>query len=217
MPIAATSHSVAAVVSPRTERPCRMIAPAPRKPIPVTIWAAMRVGSTRTPKFAKPYAETSVNNADPTETTRCVRSPACRSRSSRSKPIAPPRSAATRSRRSTCGQAMVGTALRRCNCDGFRLDLADPRDALFREVDELVENRARERVLLGGRLYFDQAAVPGHDDVHVGVGIRVLGVVEVEQRHAFDDADGDGGNGIDKGFREAEAVERATCCDVRAA
>src|ERR1044072_4085215 len=48
MPIAATTQSVAAVVSPRTERPCRMIAPAPRKPIPVTIWEAIRVGSART-------------------------------------------------------------------------------------------------------------------------------------------------------------------------
>src|SRR3954452_12494651 len=243
MPMPATSQSVAAVVSPRTDNPCRMIAPAPRKPIPLTICAAIRVGSVRTsaPPFVRnslnPYADTSVKSAEPTETTRWVRSPACRSRSSRSKPIAPPRSAAIRSRRSTCGHSIVGTAPRvwlmtrlikaqslssatpswKCNCDGFRLDLADPRDALFREVDELVENRARERVLLGGRLYFDQAAVPGHDDVHVGVGIRVLGVVEVEQRHAFDDADGDGGNGIDKGFREAEAIECATCGDVCAA
>src|SRR5919199_769238 len=38
--MAATTQSVAAVVRPRTERPWRMIAPAPRKPIPVTIWAA---------------------------------------------------------------------------------------------------------------------------------------------------------------------------------
>src|SRR5918912_1354220 len=40
MPIAATTHSVAAVVRPRTLSPCRMIAPAPRKPIPLTTWAA---------------------------------------------------------------------------------------------------------------------------------------------------------------------------------
>ena len=40
--------SVAAVVRPRTEKPWRMIAPAPRKPMPVTICAAMRVGSART-------------------------------------------------------------------------------------------------------------------------------------------------------------------------
>ena len=49
MPIAATTQSVAAVVSPRTDTPWRMMAPAPRKPIPVTIWAAMRVGSNVTP------------------------------------------------------------------------------------------------------------------------------------------------------------------------
>jgi hypothetical protein len=46
--MAATTQSVAAVVSPRTERPWRMIAPAPRKPMPVTICAAIRVGSVRT-------------------------------------------------------------------------------------------------------------------------------------------------------------------------
>ena len=43
----ALTDSVAAVVNPRTDRPCRMIAPAPRKPIPVTICAAIRVGSAR--------------------------------------------------------------------------------------------------------------------------------------------------------------------------
>ena len=48
--MAATSHSVAAVVSPRTDRPWRMIAPAPRKPIPVTICAAIRVGSKTRPR-----------------------------------------------------------------------------------------------------------------------------------------------------------------------
>ena len=51
MPIAAQTQSVAAVVSPRTEKPCRMIAPAPRKPIPVTTWAAMRVGSNVRPSL----------------------------------------------------------------------------------------------------------------------------------------------------------------------
>ena len=50
IPIAATTQSVAAVVSPRTEIPRTMIAPAPRKPIPVTIWAAIRVGSKTTPE-----------------------------------------------------------------------------------------------------------------------------------------------------------------------
>ncbi len=45
MPIAATIQRLAAVVSPRTETPWRRIAPAPRKPTPVTICAAIRVGS----------------------------------------------------------------------------------------------------------------------------------------------------------------------------
>jgi hypothetical protein len=49
MPIAATIQSVAAVVRPRIEKPCRMIAPAPMKPIPVTICAAIRVGSKTRP------------------------------------------------------------------------------------------------------------------------------------------------------------------------
>ena len=50
MPIAATIQRLAAVVSPRTVRPWRMIAPAPRKPMPVTICAAIRVGSKTTPE-----------------------------------------------------------------------------------------------------------------------------------------------------------------------
>jgi hypothetical protein len=48
-PIAATTQSDAAVVSPRTLMPWRMIAPAPRKPIPETTYEATREGSTTTP------------------------------------------------------------------------------------------------------------------------------------------------------------------------
>jgi hypothetical protein len=44
-PTAAVAHSVAAVFSPVTDMPCFMMTPAPRKPMPVTIWAATRVGS----------------------------------------------------------------------------------------------------------------------------------------------------------------------------
>ena len=44
-PTAAVAHSVAAVFSPVTDEPCFMITPAPRKPMPVTICAATRVGS----------------------------------------------------------------------------------------------------------------------------------------------------------------------------
>ena len=48
-PMAATTQSEAAVVSPRTLIPWRMIAPAPRKPIPETTYDATRDGSTTTP------------------------------------------------------------------------------------------------------------------------------------------------------------------------
>jgi hypothetical protein len=93
-----------------------MIAPAPRKPIPVTIWAAMRVGSARTTlcpevrKAWKPYAETIVNSAEPSDTSRCVRNPASRSRSSRSTPIAAPSAAASASRNKASSQLSVGIA-----------------------------------------------------------------------------------------------------------
>ena len=85
------------------------------------------------------------------------------------------------------------------------------------EREQLVERRARERIALGGRLHLDQPAVAGHHDVHVGVGVRVLGVVEVEQRHAVDDADRHGRDGVGERLREAEAVERPAAGDVRAA
>ena len=49
MPIAATDQRLAAVVSPRTCPRYWRITPAPRKPMPVTIWAATRVGSAPAP------------------------------------------------------------------------------------------------------------------------------------------------------------------------
>src|SRR5438105_7955206 len=144
MPIAATTHNVAAVVSPRTDRPWRMIAPAPRKPMPVTICAAIRVGSARTtlcPEARnawKPYAEVIVKSAEPSETRRCVRSPASRSRSSRSRPIAAPRAAASASRSRTSHQSSVG---RLCT-ERVLLGLADQGDAGLRDVENHVEGAA---------------------------------------------------------------------------
>src|ERR671930_1025206 len=226
MPIAATSQSVAAVVSPRTERPCRMIAPAPRKPIPLTICAAMRVGSVRTsePPLTRnswnPYADTSVKSAEPTQTTRWVRRPAWRSRSSRSMPIAPPSAAATERRSSTCGHSSDGMAARRLwkgNGHRLGLHLGDAEDPGLREREQVVERLARERVLLRRRLHLDETPVARHDHVHVGVGARVLGVVEVEQGHAVDDADRDRGDRVGERAREAEPVERALRRDPRAA
>src|SRR5688572_20702731 len=205
MPMPATSQSVAAVVRPRTVRPWRMMAPAPRKPIPVTICAAMRVGSNMIPsrweklQSVHAYAETRKKSAEPSETSRCVRSPASRSRSSRSRPIAPPSAAATNS--------LTATSIHDSSGKGVLLCPRDLRDAARREIEQLVELLAGERRALGGRLHLDEPAVPRHHDVHVGLGGRVLGVLEVEERLAVDDPDGDGGDRPGERLREAELVE----------
>src|SRR5919198_5613810 len=197
MPIAATTQSVAAVVSPRTERPCRMIAPAPRKPIPVTTCAATRVGSARTMlppetrKSRNPYAPAIVNRAAPIETSMCVRKPASRSRSSRSIPTAPPSAAATASRRSASSQSSAGT-LDASSIERPLLRLPDRLDPRRRQIEQLVQVVAVEGRALGRRLHLDEPPVAGHDDVQVDLGARVLRVVEVEQPLALDDPDRDG-------------------------
>ena len=72
------------------------------KPIPETTCAAMRdtskriLGSFKTP--SKPKAETIMNKAEPKATKKWVRRPAAFSRYSRSKPMKPPKSAATKMR-----------------------------------------------------------------------------------------------------------------------
>src|SRR5689334_18796102 len=181
MPIAATTHSVAAVVSPRTDSPSRMIAPAPRKPMPVTIWAAIRVGSARTtaPPLArnswKPKAETIVKSAEPIDTRRWVRMPASRSRSSRSNPITAPSAPASASRRVASQPERAGISLTR-NRNGLLLEALQILDAGCGEIEQLVEPLALERHLLGGGLHLDEAPVARHDDVHVDLRVRVLGV-----------------------------------------
>ena len=76
--------------------------------MPVTICAAMRVGSARmtwsplSGSSWNPYAETIVKSAEPKQTSMCVRNPASRSRSSRSKPIAPPSAAASAEAQAGC-------------------------------------------------------------------------------------------------------------------
>src|SRR5439155_10255268 len=216
MPIAATIQRLPAVVRPRTEIPSRMIAPAPRKPIPVTICAATRVGSTLVPKSANPYAPTIVNRHEPSETSRCVRMPASRSRSSRSMPTAAPRPAATTSR-STASQPPIAVALLARSIDGLLLARRQLLDSAGCQVEQLVEPFAAEWDALRGRLHLDESPVACHDDVDVDVGARVLDVVEVEQRLAVDDPDRDRGDRARERLREPEAVERPTRRDVSAA
>mmetsp|Transcript_5444 Transcript_5444/g.20871 ORF Transcript_5444/g.20871 Transcript_5444/m.20871 type:complete len:301 (-) Transcript_5444:5105-6007(-) len=62
-------------------------------------------------------------------------------------------------------------------------------DALIGEVQQRVHFVAGEHHAFGRALQLDKAAGAGHHDVHVGVAGRVLGVFQVQQRHAGDDAD----------------------------
>ena len=67
------------------------MSPPPMNPIPDTICAATREGSSDTRSNAsrspKAYLDTSMNKAAPTPTRVCVRNPALLARNSRSSPI----------------------------------------------------------------------------------------------------------------------------------
>src|SRR5690606_17923881 len=115
IPIAATTHSVAAVVKPTTLPRAWMIVPAPRKPIPLTICAASRAGSAvRKPAGSAIRAiaiDSSVNSAAPTQISKLVRSPAGLPLSSRSMPTMPPSTAAsTRRKRKSTRKSSSGRA-----------------------------------------------------------------------------------------------------------
>ena len=72
-PIDAFTHTVAAVVRPWTPLRVRMIAPAPRNPIPVTICAVMRVGSLAAVASS---SDMIVKSAEPMPIRMFVRNPA---------------------------------------------------------------------------------------------------------------------------------------------
>src|SRR3569832_1694600 len=91
MPIAATTQMVAAVVSPVTCSPSRMIAPAPRKPTPARICAGMCAS-----RMSKRRTEVSVNRQAPTQIRMLVRRPAALSESSRAMPMQAPSAIAMR-------------------------------------------------------------------------------------------------------------------------
>src|SRR5919201_5779892 len=197
-----------------------MIAPAPRKPIPVTICAAMRVGSARmtlpplTRKSRKPYAETRVNSAEPTDTSMCVRNPASRSRNSRSRPTAPPRAAAITTRSSDSSHDREGISP--SSIERRLLRLANRRDATLAEIEQRIERRPVEGRALRGRLHLDQPPARGHDHVQVDLGARVLLVVEVEQQLPADDPERDRRRRLPQRPRQPGPSERARRRDPRA-
>src|SRR5262249_47367635 len=86
------------------------------------------------------------------------------------------------------------TCARSVRVQGFELPREQLADAVGREVQQLVELMAAQGVAFGRALHFDEAAAVVHHDIHVGFGVRVLGVVEIEHRHARPDTDGHRGD-----------------------
>ena len=142
-----------------------------------------------------------------------MRRPASRSRSSRSRPIDPAEHAGETHAQ---GDFEPGEVRQRDESDSRPLRLENLVDPGGRQIEQLVQAFAAERVGLRRCLHLDQAPVPGHHDVHVHLRLRVLVVGEVEQRHAADDADRNGGDLAGEGPRQAEAVEGTARSDPRA-
>src|SRR5215210_2105406 len=153
-----------------------------------------------------------VKSAAPTETSRCVRSPASRSRNSRSSPIAPPSTAARTTRRTMSSEESSG----KDGLHGALLRLGDRLDPCGGQVEHLVELVAGVALALRGRLHLDQPPVAAHDDVEVDLCARVLRVVEVEQRRAVDNSEGNAGDRVRERLAEPEAIERPAGSDVGA-
>src|SRR2546430_16526312 len=97
IPSEATTQIIAAVVRPRTSSPCLRMLPAPRKPTPVTIWAAIRVGSTVLPKIG--IRPSPVNKHEPAPMSAIVRIPAAWPLIERSVPSGRPITSATKTRK----------------------------------------------------------------------------------------------------------------------
>src|SRR5216117_622789 len=87
------------------------------------------------------------------------------------------------------GEDALGTRV-----ESAALQANETADAALRDGEERVQPRAAEGHLLGRALHLHELAAAGHDDVHVHLGTRVLGVAEVEQRLALDDTDADRGD-----------------------
>src|SRR5437016_14431841 len=89
-----------------------------------------------------------------------------------------------RTRSGLAGEDALGTRF-----EGAALQPDETADAALGDGEERVQPRAAEGHLLGRTLHLHELAAAGHDDVHVHLGARVLGVAEVEHRLPLDDAD----------------------------
>src|SRR6476620_7532571 len=76
----------------------------------------------------------------------------------------------------------------------YLLQIDQLHHALLGERQQVEELLLGERNFLGCALHLDDPSIAGHDDIGVGVGLGVLGIVEVEHRRAVGNAAGDGGD-----------------------
>src|SRR5512142_228719 len=192
IPIAEVVQMEAAVVRPRTVSPSLKMTPAPRKPMPVMMPWAMRVGSIRMASLALNQALwnrlTSMNMLDAMHTSACVRNPAARPWKLRSVPMtAPAAMAATMWRANSAMErlapedpmsGMIPRAGGAARATGERdRRCAGPRSAAerLRRPRRLAPQRRRVRQRALVLLRHERR---GHDEVRRGAAARRGHVVE---------------------------------------
>ncbi len=81
------------------------------------------------------------------------------------------------------------------------------------QVEHQIELMPAERVSLRGSLDLHESAAIVHDDIHVRLSLRVLGVVEIEHGCAPHDADGDSRYlAVDRARRDHPALQKLLAC-----
>lgn len=83
--------------------------------------------------------------------------------------------------------------------DSLALQNEELLDAVLGDVHHFEQASAWEGLAFGGGLDFDEAAVLGHDEIHVDFGLRVFFVGEVEEGGTLDDADAGRGDELAEG------------------
>src|SRR6266849_9750863 len=105
-----------------------------------------------------------------------------------------------RTRSGLAGEDALGTRF-----EGAALQPDETADTALGDGEERVQPGAAEGHLLGRALHLHELAAAGHDDVHVHLGARVLGIAEVEDGLAFHDPDAHRGDTVAKDGVDVDA------------
>src|SRR6056297_1344137 len=146
--------------------------------------AALRAFRRAFSTNVRPVSSTSPMPSSPWEAT-CTRNSSRMARISASLPRLP---VATTMLEPACSKATSSGGGQRLVLRRHQLN-----DAGASEIQQALELVAAEGVSLGGALHLDEGACVVHDDVHVGLGFGILGIVQVEHGFAPVDAHRDGG------------------------